>query len=439
MAKRGLSVQQIGHLLWQLEQADNNTDEESDDDGMISNVLDVAAFDDDSDNSNIDDEQSDEECDSISTYLPHEAAHVTDNSVKTGDFVSTIANLSLETITAVETNIYHNDIVESSARTINNISDDTVQSRENNIEVPNVINTDVNLPQEECPRNKKILTRNSLVNSINNALDESNYEKWTQPEERKIHNVIMDKNKKSSHEKSITWCNQKTRIGKKISSENIIRRYPLVNPAASDATTPLLAWQLFMTDEMIADIVINTNKKISRALSTKSERPPTQADYNHKCCDDIEIRAFIGLLYARALFSMNKLNHHYLFANSIGPPIFSATMSAKRFSFLNTNISFDDRETRSIRWQSDRFAAIRKLFEQFNDNCSSTMNPKLFISLDETLYSCRNQVNFKQYNAKKPAKYGLLFKSVNCSHSAFTFRTVVYAGKPAGKVIFYTN
>jgi len=79
------------------------------------------------------------------------------------------------------------------------------------------------------------------------------------------------------------------------------------------------------------------------------------------------------------------------------------------------------------------------VFELFNDNCAKTLTPSDYLSLDETLYSTRNKINFRQYNANKPAKYGLLFKSINCARSPYTHRIVVYAGKPAGEPgIHYT-
>ena len=44
----------------------------------------------------------------------------------------------------------------------------------------------------------------------------------------------------------------------------------------------------------------------------------------------------------------------------------------------------------------------------------------------------RHQIAFHQYNPDKPAKYGLLFKSLNPAGLPFLHRTVVYAGKPQG-------
>ena len=42
----------------------------------------------------------------------------------------------------------------------------------------------------------------------------------------------------------------------------------------------------------------------------------------------------------------------------------------------------------------------------------------------------RNHVAFKQYDPDKPAKYGMLFKSLNDERQCYTNYSLVYAGKP---------
>jgi hypothetical protein len=145
------------------------------------------------------------------------------------------------------------------------------------------------------------------------------------------------------------------------------------------------------------------------------------------------MKAFIGLSYLRGLLQLNHLHFQLLFSDDVGPPTFTACMSAKRFCFLHANLSFDDSNTRRERWAHDRFAAIREIFELFNEICSSTLNPNEYVALDETLYPCRTHISFKQYNSNKPAKYGLLFKSINAVGYAYTFRAAVYSGKPEGE------
>ena len=121
------------------------------------------------------------------------------------------------------------------------------------------------------------------------------------------------------------------------------------------------------------------------------------------------------LLYARGLQGQNSVRTELLFSENYGHLIFSAAMWKNRFKFLFSEICFDDFETKTERWKKGRFAAIRNIFEKFNNNCGKSIIPDDLLSIDETLYPMRNKVVFKQFNPNKPAKYGLLFKSINAS------------------------
>ena len=52
------------------------------------------------------------------------------------------------------------------------------------------------------------------------------------------------------------------------------------------------------------------------------------------------------------------------------------------------------------------------------------------LSLDETLYPFRGRIGIKQYNPNKPAKYGLLYRSISDAERPYTYNTLPYAGKP---------
>ena len=110
--------------------------------------------------------------------------------------------------------------------------------------------------------------------------------------------------------------------------------------------------------------------------------------------------------------------------------IFSATMSKNRFRFLFANITFNNHVTKNQRWKSDRFAGFRDVFEWFVSNCSKHVIPDDYICLDETLYPTRVFIAFRQYNPKKPARYGMLFKFINACRYPYTFTSFAYAGKP---------
>ena len=104
-------------------------------------------------------------------------------------------------------------------------------------------------------------------------------------------------------------------------------------------------------------------------------------------------------------------------------------MSQNRFGFLQVNLSFDEEESCADRWKTDRFAAFREVFELFNVQCSRHVFPSEYMCIDETLYPMRNQIALRQYNKQKPAKYGLLVRSLNDSRFPFTYKAIPCAGK----------
>ena len=132
----------------------------------------------------------------------------------------------------------------------------------------------------------------------------------------------------------------------------------------------------------------------------------------------------------RGILGLNNDSVDVLFSDKAGHPVFRATMSRNRFKLLLSNLMFDDQLERIQKWSSDRFTAIRTLYEMFNLNCMKHVVPSEFLSLDETQYPMRNQISIKQYNANKPAKYGLLFKSINDARYPYTSQSLVYSGKP---------
>ena len=98
-----------------------------------------------------------------------------------------------------------------------------------------------------------------------------------------------------------------------------------------------------------------------------------------------------------------------------------------------SKITFDDFETRIERWKKDRFAVIRNIFEKFSNNCGKSIILDNLLSTDKMLYPMRNKVVFKQFNPNKPAKYGLLFKSINASRYPYSFVSVLYCRKSVGE------
>ena len=182
---------------------------------------------------------------------------------------------------------------------------------------------------------------------------------------------------------------------------------------------------------MTEAITLFTNKRIDdfrERFQELSEQSNKYAYYERP--NENEIRALLGLFYLRGALKLNLRKTNDVFYHKSSNDVFSATMNVKRCQFLCRFLAFDDFTTRRERWQSDRFAAFREFLEDFNERCARMRNPSEYLSIDETLYPYRGNVKFRQYNPSKPARYGLLYRSISDSRVPYTYFTLAYAGKP---------
>ena len=78
----------------------------------------------------------------------------------------------------------------------------------------------------------------------------------------------------------------------------------------------------------------------------------------------------------------------------------------------------------------DKYALIRDFFEEVNKKNGLMRYPTVYLAIDETLYPYRGRLGFKIYLQNKPAKFGLLYRSLCDASLPYTYYTLPYAGKP---------
>ena len=88
-------------------------------------------------------------------------------------------------------------------------------------------------------------------------------------------------------------------------------------------------------------------------------------------------------------------------------------------------------------WQSfkrkkckfDKLACITDFFETVNEKNASMTSPSPNLGVDETLYPYRGSAGIKQHKPNKPAKNGLLYRSLYDAVVPCTFYRLQYARK----------
>ncbi|XP_032670042.1 piggyBac transposable element-derived protein 4-like isoform X1 [Odontomachus brunneus] len=190
--------------------------------------------------------------------------------------------------------------------------------------------------------------------------------------------------------------------------------------AAKDVNTPLEAWSLLFTDEMLNIIIKYTNAEMAR------KREHNFTDTTDLSDTDLEeIKAFIGFLY---FCGLQKNNHKRLLKLwSTLSPLYSLSMSkVTRFALLLQCLRFDDKNTRQERRQRDKLAPICDLWDLFVSNCMKYYSPSKYVTIHKHLLCFRGRCPFR---VSSEDKYGLEIVMMNDSETYYMINAIPYVGK----------
>ena len=138
------------------------------------------------------------------------------------------------------------------------------------------VDMDVDLVETESGRNipmqlvrniyhKKPLTKSRIVNSIDTAGDECNYNPWIEPAEE-INLIGRLDNRVLEYTNKMPVSKGKTR------RQNVIKPPVGVRGHAKNAITPVSAFKLFIAPEYLENLVMYTNLKIIGILASLTKR-----------------------------------------------------------------------------------------------------------------------------------------------------------------------
>lgn len=220
------------------------------------------------------------------------------------------------------------------------------------------------------------------------------------------------------------WSSQEPAPTSRTPLHNIVRMSSKLGPKTFTSHEDI--WSLLFTEEMISLLVTHTNQKITATKSkykdsSRSELAPTT---------NLEMKAYIGLLFYTAAFKSNRENSDFIFAtDGSGREIFRCVMSQKRFLMLTNCLRFDDSATRSDRLKNDKLAAISELFQLFVNNCQSNYTLGTYVCIDEMLIGYRGRCSFIIYMPQKPDKYGLKLLLLVDAATFYVYNMYIYYGK----------
>ncbi|XP_030752697.1 piggyBac transposable element-derived protein 4-like [Sitophilus oryzae] len=218
---------------------------------------------------------------------------------------------------------------------------------------------------------------------------------------------------------STIWINKTGAIPSKTREKKIIFAGPARH--ARNTPTELDAFSIFITDNILDDIVRFTNIYIEKKRSIAEYHRERDSKYTTRA----EIKALFGVLF---LISVKKGTHANVLelwsTDGTGMMTLRAAFSYKRFLFLMRSIRFGAK-----REKYDKLAAIRDFYTNFVENCRNNYYPGKFTTIGEMLHPFRGRCGFIQHMPQKPAKYGLKLYALCDSNTSYTWNFEMYCGK----------
>lgn len=191
-------------------------------------------------------------------------------------------------------------------------------------------------------------------------------------------------------------------------------------------SSPIDIFNQLWNDDIMNLLVQSTNN-YGESLTNQS-RPKTRnsRSMSFKQTSPDELKKFIGLCLLqgqvkvsniRKLFSFDPLNYH---------PIFSTTMSGRRFEQLLR--CFSVHSCNQILEGNDRLQKIRVLLNICLRNFQEAYTPGKELALDESLLLFRGRLSFRTYMKNKKTKYGIKFYEL-CSYDGYVLNIDIYKGQ----------
>lgn len=176
------------------------------------------------------------------------------------------------------------------------------------------------------------------------------------------------------------------------------------------------ALQLLIDERMLRHIVRCTEMEGKRVLGEWSLSPN-------------ELEIFIALCYVRGALGCKNIPLRSLWSEKWGIQIFKDSMPRTKFEEILRFIHFDIRTERRERLETDKFALISTIWDQFIDNCKKLYVPDWQVCVDEQLFPTKSRCRFTQYMAKKPHKFGIKFWLLAEVQSKYLCNGKPYLGK----------
>lgn len=193
--------------------------------------------------------------------------------------------------------------------------------------------------------------------------------------------------------------------------------------------SPAGTFSLFVTDEIIDKMVIETNRYATKYITEKqnnNEMKTKSRFLSWKATYNIEMRKFLGVILAMGLNKVPHINDYWSKKTIYQNQYIASVMTRDRFLLLLKFWHFCD-DSSAIH-NTNKLKKIHDLANMLNNKFQEVLTPGKFVVIDESMIPWRGRLKFKQYIKNKSHKYGVKIYKL-CTPEGYTYNSIIYSGK----------
>ena len=187
---------------------------------------------------------------------------------------------------------------------------------------------------------------------------------------------------------------------------------------------PIEFVNLFITDEIIDNLVAETNRFASQFLQATSLKRKARAS-NWSATNPAEMKQFIGCLLLTGIDKKPHIEDYWSSDPLLQMPVFGNTMPRDRFALLLKFLHFSDNEACP---EGDRLHKLRSICDNIILRFQAVYHLYENVSIDESMVLWRGRLIFRQYIPGKRHKYGVKLYLL-CQPNGYVWNFMVYCGK----------
>ena len=199
---------------------------------------------------------------------------------------------------------------------------------------------------------------------------------------------------------------------------------------ASQADSPLECFRLFLTDEILNQIITETNRYYAQQNAAK----PSPLPWYDLTVE--ELLAFFAIVLAMGLIKLPEIELYWRRNSIFEMHWFSSVLTANRFKqilrYLHLNNNESDLPCDDP--NRDKLFKLGKLQSILSQNFFEMNAPQRELSIDEQMIGTKARISFIQYMPKKPKKFGIKIWALCDSISGYCLQFQIYTGKSADAV-----